>query len=167
MPSKRIQSFAPFVDKRSKILILGTIPGPEALRRQEYYGFTGNHFWKIIFALFQVKDPLTYEEKKKLLRDHGIALWDVFHSCERKSALDSAIRNAKANDVPKLLKQYPNIQKIFLNSRTAEKLFQKNFSNSIVISTHYLPSTSPAHAALSLAKKIQAWSVILESLKVS
>ncbi len=45
-----LRSFAPFVDCRSRILILGTMPGPVALKRQEYYGFPGNHFWKIIFV---------------------------------------------------------------------------------------------------------------------
>jgi len=32
-----LQSFAPIIDKKCKILILGTMPGPESLRRKEYY----------------------------------------------------------------------------------------------------------------------------------
>jgi len=164
MPSKRICSFQPIVDEKSKILILGTMPGPEALRKQEYYGFPGNHFWKIMYALFGVEKPLMYPAKKKLLTDNRIALWDVFQSCERKGALDSAIQNAKVNDIPALLKRYPNIKAIFLNSKTAEKMFQKQFSGAIKIPSKYLPSTSPAHAALSLSQKTKAWTVILKSL---
>ena len=161
---KTLQSFKPFIDRRSKILILGTMPGPMALKKQEYYGFSGNHFWKIIFQLFAVKTPLTYSGKKRLLKENGIALWDVFKSCERAGALDSAIQRAEPNDIPGLLKKYPNIQAIFLNSRTAEKVFLQRFAGSIKIPYDYLPSTSPAHASLSFSKKLAAWSAILKSI---
>ena len=49
-----LRSFKPFADSNSKIIILGTMPGPMALAKQEYYGFTGNHFWKILFRLFNI-----------------------------------------------------------------------------------------------------------------
>ncbi len=154
-------SFEPFIDKRSRILILGTMPGPMALKKQEYYGFTGNHFWKIMFCLFGVKKPLTYPEKKQLLKENGIALWDVFKSCERAGALDSAIQCAALNDIPRLLKKYPNIKTIFLNSRTAEKVFLRHFAEAVKIPFYYLPSTSPAHASVSFPKKLEKWSAIL------
>ena len=132
-----------------------------ALRKQEYYGFTGNHFWKIIFQLSGVKQPLTYPGKKKLLKEKGIALWDVFKSCEREGALDSAIQRAKHNDIPGFLKQYPNIKALFLNGRTAEKVFLKHFSGAVKIPFYYLPSTSPANASVSFSKKLESWSAIL------
>jgi len=157
---KVLKSFPPIVDKRSRILILGTMPGPMALKKQEYYGFSGNHFWKIIFQLFEVRKTLTYSEKKRLLKEKGIALWDVFQSCERIGALDSAIQCAEFNDIPWLLKKYPNIRAIYLNSRTAEKVFRQRFAPFVKVPFYYLPSTSPAYAALSFAKKLRAWSVI-------
>ncbi len=162
--SKSIKSFAPFADCESKILILGTIPGPTALAKQEYYGFAGNHFWKIIFRLFDIKKVLSYEEKKALLKKNKIALWDVFKSCEREGARDSKIQREEYNDIPGLLKKHPNIKTIFLNSRTAEQSFQKKFLKSVEIPAYYLPSTSPAHASLSFEKKLKAWSVILKHL---
>ena len=103
-----LRSFKPFVDSNSKILILGTMPGPMALEKQEYYGFTGNHFWKILFRLFDIFDPLSYSEKVALIKEKRIALWDVFKSCERTGALDSAIRCAEYNNIPGLLKKFPN-----------------------------------------------------------
>lgn len=164
MKKKRIQSFAPFADKNSKILILGTMPGPEALRKKEYYGFSGNHFWKILQKLFKKEGPLTYPEKIQLLKDNRIALWDVFGSCERKGAADSAIRCAKLNNIPALLKKYPNIRVIFLDSKTAWVAFQKYFSESVKLPVFYLPSPSPAHAAISLNEKIKRWSILLDFL---
>jgi hypoxanthine-DNA glycosylase len=159
-----LRSFKPFVDAHSKILILGTMPGPVALKKQEYYGFKSNHFWKIIFKLLSVEEIQDYSKKKKLLKENGIALWDVFKACERKGALDSRIRCAEYNDIPKLLKQHPKIKAVFLNSRTAENVFKERFAQSVPIPAYYLPSTSPAHASLSFNQKLRAWSKIIKFL---
>lgn len=161
---KILRSFEPFIQKSSKILILGTMPGPEALRRQEYYGFPGNHFWKILFQLFEITGPLTYLQKKKLLKEKGVALWDVFESCERVGALDSAIRCAKHTDIQGLLKKYPNIRAVFPDSKVAEKVYMKEHAPHIKRPYHTLPSPSPAYAAITLAEKVKRWSVILDYL---
>ncbi len=167
-----LKSFLPFIDRRSRVLILGTMPGPMALKKQEYYGFTVNHFWKIMIELFGgQKDgpgarPYTYAEKKRLLKKNRIALWDVFKSCEREGALDSAIQCAELNYVPGLLKKYPGIKAGFLNGRTAEKTFLGSFASSVRIPFYYLPSTSPAHAGLSFKEKLKIWSVILRPSEV-
>jgi hypoxanthine-DNA glycosylase len=160
---KTLQSFKPLVDRNSRILILGTIPGPTALRKQEYYGFSGNHFWKIIAHLFGIHQPLTYPEKKKLLQKNWIALWDVFESCVRPGAADSAIQCAELNNIPELLKKYTNIQTIVLNGRTAERIFLRHFAKAVKIPFHYLPSTSPAHAGMSFSEKLKAWSLLLSA----
>lgn len=161
----RLYGFRPVADRRSKILILGTMPGPTALKKQEYYGFSGNHFWKIMFQLFGVRQALSYPEKIKLLRENRIALWDVFRSCRRSGAADQNIEGAKVNAIPALLKKYPNIKTIFLNGRTAEKTFLAHFSNALKLPSDYLPSTSPAHAGMPFTKKLKSWSAILNRLK--
>lgn len=161
MPSTILRCFSPFIDKKAKVLILGTMPGPTALAKQEYYGFAGNHFWKIMFRYFKVEPTTDYDEKRKLLKDNRIALWDVFGACERESALDNDIQNAEINPIPELLKKYPEIKTILLNSRTAEKTFRKHFPH-IKIPAHYLPSTSPAHAGLSFDKKYELWAGALD-----
>ncbi|WPV65956.1 DNA-deoxyinosine glycosylase [Chitinophaga sp. LS1] len=85
------KAFSPIVDENSKILILGTMPGERSLQQQQYYGHKGNQFWKLIFTL--VDKPLSdnYEDKKRLLLNKGIALWDVLEYCERTSSADSAM----------------------------------------------------------------------------
>jgi hypoxanthine-DNA glycosylase len=164
MKKKILRSFDPFVDERSRILILGTMPGPMALLKQEYYGFSGNHFWKIIFKLFNASQPLFYPEKIALLKEKRIALWDVFKACKREGAADSAIQCAELNDILALLKKYPNIQAVFTDSKTAEKVFRKNFLPAINIPYANLPSPSPANASIPLPEKIKSWSVILNYL---
>ena len=161
---KKIRSFRSFADERSRILILGSIPGPEALRKREYYGFKGNHFWCILPEILKVPPPMNYTEKLRLLKENRIALWDVVGSCAREGASDSSIRLEKPNNIIRLIKKYPEIRTIFLNGKTAEKLFKKYFGDRIQIPAYYLPSTSPAHASIPYAKKREKWRVITRYL---
>lgn len=148
------------------MLILGTMPGPEALRRRQYYGFHGNHFWPVIQALFGAGDrPLSYPEKLRLLKANRIALWDVIASCRRVGASDSAIRRVIPNRIPELLKKYPNIRVIFVNGKTAERLFRLHFGNQVGLPVRELPSTSPAHAAMSFQEKLKRWRVVREAVR--
>ena len=136
------------------------MPGPVALRRRQYYGFPGNHFWPIIEKLFAAGKPLFYFQRIRLLKASRIALWDVIGSCEREGAADSAIQCVIPNKIPQLLKKYPNIRKVFVNGKTAQRLFQQHFGDSIRLPVAYLPSTSPAHAAMSFQKKLGEWAAI-------
>ena len=165
MSSRRLSSFKPVVDRRSRVLILGTMPGPEALRRREYYGYPLNHFWKILPQIFD-KGPLDgYREKIRFLRKKRIALWDVIGSCKREGAADQKIQEVKTNDISDLLRRYPNIRKVFLNGRLAQKLYQKYFGKSLRVPACYLPSTSPANAGLGFEKKTERWRVVAVSLR--
>lgn len=162
--SSRLRCFTPFVHTTSRVLILGSMPGPEALRKQQYYGFEGNHFWTIIPALFGLEKPVRYEDRLALLRRHRIALWDVLGACERIGALDSAIKNPKVNPIPDLLKRFPKIKAVFINGRFAHTLFLKHHGRTIARPVAYLPSSSPANAAMPLPEKIKKWRVILAYL---
>jgi hypoxanthine-DNA glycosylase len=156
-----LRCFKPIVDKRSRVLILGSMPGPEALRKQQYYGFNGNHFWQIIPKIVGADRPEKYEEKIKLVRENRIALWDVLASCVRPGALDSAIKNPTVNDVPSLLKKYPGIRAVFINGRFAHSLFLKHHSEILERPVFYMPSTSPANAAMPVSEKTKKWRAIL------
>lgn len=158
------QSFNPIIDKKSRVLILGSMPGPEALRKQQYYGFNGNHFWTILPAILGEQKPSEYRDKINLVRRHGIALWDVLKSCVRPGALDSAIRNMVCNPIPDLLKKYPNVRAVFINGRLAHKVFLDHFEGKVDRGVFRLPSTSPANAAMSMAEKMRQWSSLLKYL---
>ena len=121
------RSFKPLVSRASRVLILGSMPGPEALRKQQYYGFAGNHFWKVLPVLFKEALPTTYEEKIKLVKRHGLALWDVIGtSAFGRAALDEdSIRNLLPNDIPGLLKRY----RIFARFSSTGNSRTKRFSN--------------------------------------
>jgi hypoxanthine-DNA glycosylase len=141
------------------------MPGPEALRRRQYYGFPGNHFWPIIQTLFGAGDrPLSYPEKIRLLKTNRIALWDVIASCRRVGASDSAITHVTPNRIPELPQNHPDIRVVFVNGKTAERLFRMHFREKVKLPVQALPSTSPAHAAMSFKTKFRHWRTIQKAV---
>ncbi len=151
--------FLPLYNKDSKILILGSFPSVKSREQKFFYGHPQNRFWKVISSVFECNEPKNIEEKKHLLLENGIALWDVIASCEIIGSADSTIKNVKVNDISKILKE-TNINKIFVNGKTAEKYFKRYTKNQINIDASYLPSTSPANAAWTLERLVDEWKVI-------
>lgn len=119
------EGLKPVIDGNSRILILGSLPGDESLRRQEYYGNPRNMFWEVMSGVLGEKAPLQYSEKIEYLKRHGIALWDVLHAAEREGSLDANIRNEEFNDIAGLLAANPSIEVIATNGGKAEKSFRK------------------------------------------
>ncbi len=156
----RLKSFPPIADRRSRVLILGSMPGPEALRRRQYYGFPGNQFWRLAADLLKSPKPESYSAKVRMLRRGGIALWDTISSCTRPDALDSRIRGARPNDIPDLLKRFPGIRAVFVNGRTAEAMLGRHHAGRLGVPVAYLPSSSPANAGISYSGKLRQWSRI-------
>lgn len=159
------QAFPPLVNQNSKILILGTMPGEKSLELQEYYGNKGNSFWKLLFTLFNRPLPKKYIEKKQLLEENNIALWDVLAYCERTGSLDSNIKNEKANDFESFYKQYPNIKHVFFSSKNASNFYDKYVGRKKDLQYSILPSPSGANASKSFLQKLEEWEAILEALK--
>ena len=124
-----------------------------------FYGHPRNRFWKVLAAVLECPVPTTVEEKRRLLLDNGIALWDVIASCEITGSADSSIRNVVPNDLRPILEQ-ADIKTIFANGKTAEKYFRMYQEPALGRPAVCLPSTSPANASWSLERLTQAWRVI-------
>lgn len=143
------------------------MPGEESLRKGEYYGFKHNHFWQIIFNIFEETLVQDYQEKKKFILQKNLALWDVIKSCEREGSLDSNIKNPLVNDFNTLFKEYPSIQRVFFNGKMAEQLFRRfvlKHLGDFNIELISLPSTSPANT-IGIDKKLLEWGQIIDSKK--
>lgn len=151
-----IRSFPPSADPRARILILGSMPGAESLRKQEYYAFPRNAFWRITGGIFSFDPALPYEDRLARLREHGVALWDVLQCCEREGSLDSRILRPVPNDLRALLSQCPGIRRIFCNGGASAGFFRKFFPELLPLMTR-LPSTSPAAAMYSFEEKSERW----------
>ncbi len=153
--------FDPVVDNNSRILVLGTFPGNESLRKHEYYANPRNLFWPMMFFQTNSKPVLAYDEKILTIQKHGIAIWDVCKACLRDGSLDSKISEETPNNISAFLAKYPGIKAIAFNGQKAAELFQKHFGILEGITLFNLPSTSPANTGISLAEKQKEWRKIL------
>ena len=159
---KRIRSFDPVASKNARVLILGSMPGERSLVAAEYYAHPRNAFWKIMQEVAGVDSAASYEQRLRSLRARGIALWDVLHSCYRKGSLDAAIKNGsvKVNNLDALFRRHPRIRVVLFNGGTAERYYKRHVLPAIKdgkIKHIRMPSTSPAHAAVSLKQKTMVW----------
>lgn len=156
--SNRKEALLPIVDINSKILILGSMPGEESLRKQQYYANKRNAFWKIIFSLYERDFEEDYDSRIGLLKEKGIALWDVIESCNREGSLDSDIKDEKVNDFNSFFSQYPEIKTVAFNGTKAYETFRKKvgFEGFDDIKFIKLTSTSPANT-ISFQKKLENW----------
>jgi hypoxanthine-DNA glycosylase len=162
----KIQSFPSSADRNSQILILGSMPGEESLRQQQYYAHPRNLFWDIMGELFGAGRELPYEERLAVLRKNGVALWDVAHTCRRKGSLDSMMTEVEANDFAALFADAPQIHTIFFNGQTAATLFRKLVLPELKreLELIILPSTSPANASIPPANKKAVWRKVQAAL---
>lgn len=152
----------PVYDKNSKILILGSFPSVKSREAQFFYGHPQNRFWKVISSIINTKLPGTIEDKRKMLINNNIAVWDVIASCDIEGSSDSSIKNVVVNDLSEILKE-TNIETIFLNGGTAYNLFKK-YNKDLNMNIIKLPSTSPANARYSLEMLINDWNIIKDKL---
>ncbi len=163
----KVYSFPPIVCQTSKVLILGAMPGQASLKANQYYAHQRNAFWQIMGKLFGAGPSRPYEERVALIQSAGVALWDSLRACVRPGSLDTSITEEVANDFAAFFASYPKISHVFFNGRKAETVFRRYALPMLTDDRHVyarLPSTSPAHAAMALEVKAQAWSVVLKAL---
>jgi hypoxanthine-DNA glycosylase len=150
---------------RSRVLVLGTLPGEESLRRQQYYAHPRNLFWPIVCALFDAQPPPAYLDKVAFVAERGIALWDVCASAMRLASADAAIRGEIPNAIDALLAAHPRIRAIAFNGSGARRLYHRHFTALPGLLYLALPSTSPAYASLGFAEKLACWRALRDALE--
>lgn len=165
----RVQSFPPIARPDARILILGSMPGTASLAAGQYYAHERNAFWPVMAALLGFDAAAPYPERVGALQAAQVAVWDVLQACTRPGSLDSRIEKDSLimNDFAGFLDSHPLVAAIFFNGSTAENCFRRQVLPQLGgRGLHYarLPSTSPAHASLSLAQKCEAWRAILPAL---
>lgn len=115
-----IFGLAPIVDTKTKILILGTFPAKQSIDANFYYQNQIKRFWGQALDYFGIFENISNKERKKLLFEKRIGLWDIFHCVIREgSNQDKAIEKAKYNDIVKLLDDYINIKYLIFNGKNA------------------------------------------------
>ncbi len=154
-----VHPIPPLFDENSKTLILGSFPSVKSREAAFFYGHPQNRFWSVLATIYGVEKPKSVEEKKKLVLENNLALWDVIASCEIVGSSDSSISDVTANDLSIIINN-SKVERIFVNGKTAEKYYNKYTYPKTGIKAVCLPSTSPANAAWSLEKLSEAWKII-------
>ena len=160
------KSLNPIINEHSQILILGSMPGEISLALKQYYANPNNHFWRIIFEIFNHEFENSYEKRVDFILSHKLALWDVLDTCVREGSLDSKIKQGKRNNFEALLLDYPNIKCIVLNGTKANSQFSNKIRQKLNPEIKYIrmPSTSPTPGknVLRYAEKLKKWAEILD-----
>lgn len=155
------EGFGPIAGRNPRVLILGTFPSEASLRQNQYYAHPRNLFWDMIAAICGTGEREEYEKRCDRARSQGIAIWDVLETCDREGSSDGRIRQGRyiPNDIGSFLSEHP-VNAIFFNGTKAALLFKQHVDLSILPFQPRLvtlPSTSPAHAALSKQQKLERW----------
>ena len=156
-----IHPIPPLYREDAKILILGSFPSVKSRESAFFYGHPQNRFWKVLAAVFDDEVPVDIPQKRDFLLRHKVAVWDVIHSCTIRGSSDASIKDVIPNDLTQIL-DHAQIRRIYVNGKTAEKMYRKYIESVIGRPAICLPSTSPANAAWNLERLTEAWKVIRE-----
>lgn len=154
-------SFEPVFGPASRALILGSWPSPESWRQGFYYGHPRNRFWPLLARLCGAETPQTVEQKRALILQNGLALWDVLESCTVTGASDASIKDPVPVDLAALLEKAP-VEAVFCNGAAAFRLYEKMLRPVSGIAAVRLPSTSPANAACRPETLREVWGEALK-----
>lgn len=151
-----LQGLAPVIARHSRLVVLGSFPGVASLRAQQYYGHPRNHFWPLVGAIWGLDlTILPYDARLALVLERGLGLWDVYASCRREGSLDSAIEDARLNDLASLRQRAPGLQLVAHNGGESARAMRHTLALGLPVLK--LPSSSPANASWSFERKLAAW----------
>jgi TDG/mug DNA glycosylase family protein len=154
------RSFPPVADGRTRLLVLGSLPGEQSLARAQYYAHPRNHFWRLIGAVIGLElADLPYAARLEALLAAGVGLWDTVGSATRRGSLDGAIRGVEANPLADLVTRLPELRAVAFNGGTSAAIGTKQLAGSDGLALIPLPSSSPAYT-LPFAAKLERWMVL-------
>lgn len=155
--------FPPLYDEASRILILGSFPSVKSREQQFFYGHKQNRFWKVMASILSCPVPETIGEKRAMLLENHVAVWDVIGSCNITGSSDASIQDVVPNDLSPIFEQ-AQIRAVYANGSKSYEMYQKYIYPQNGRKIVKLPSTSPANAAFSLDRLVEEWLVIKEGL---
>jgi len=150
-------SFPHVTDGRTRVLILGSLPGEVSLARAQYYAHPQNQFWRLMEAVTGAGlVDLAYPARLRVLLEAGVGLWDVVRTAKRTGSLDVDIREHTPNALGSLAVTLPNLRAIAFNGGKASALGRKQLGGDTACALLSLPSSSPAYT-LPFANKAEDW----------
>ncbi len=152
------RSFAPVVDRHTRLLVIGSLPGDRSLRDGQYYAHPRNQFWRLLEPVVGAAlADAAYPTRLARLQAAGVGLWDVIGAARREGSLDADIRDGRHNDLRTLVDSLPALRAVAFNGATAATLGRRQLGGIVGLALVALPSSSPAYTA-ALAIKQAHWS---------
>lgn len=151
------RSFPAVVDARTRLLLLGSLPGEESLARRQYYANPRNHFWRLMEAVLGTALlTLPYEARLEALLAGNVGLWDTVGAATRRGSLDGKIKGESANDLHSLVAALPNLRAVAFNGGKAAAVGMPQLAKKDRLALVLLPSSSPAYT-LPFEEKLALW----------
>jgi hypoxanthine-DNA glycosylase len=149
--------FPPVANARTRLLVLGSLPGVASLAAGRYYAHPRNQFWRLTGEVIG-RDlvPLSYDARLGALLDAGVGLWDTVAAAERRGSLDADIRLRAASDLPRLIGTLPQLRAIAFNGGTSARIGRAQLAGIVGMELIDLPSSSPAYT-IPFERKLETW----------
>ena len=160
-PDDTLTGLAPVICAQTRLIVLGSFPGVKSLELQQYYGHPRNAFWRILSEIWGVNlVALGYPQRITEVKRRGLGIWDVYAACRREGSLDTAIEDARPNDLAGLRQRAPRLEAVAHNGGESAKSMRH--TQMLGLPVYRLPSTSPANASWSFDRKLLAWREVFD-----
>ncbi len=157
-PARRV-GLPPLTCADTRLLLLGSFPSVASLNAGQYYAHPRNQFWPLLGALFELDlAAMPYAARVDAVLRRGVGIWDVYAACRREGSLDTSITAGEANDLAGLVATLPRLQGIAHNGGASARFLRQ--TRGLAAQVWQLPSSSPANASWSFARKLAAWRVV-------
>ena len=149
--------FPAVISPKTRLLILGSLPGAMSLAAGRYYANPRNQFWRLAGAVIG-RDlvPLAYEDRLEALLEAGIGLWDTVAAATREGSLDQAIRLHRASDLTGLAATLPELRAVGFNGGKSASIGRPQLEARPDLALIDLPSSSPAFT-IAYEAKLDRW----------
>jgi hypoxanthine-DNA glycosylase len=149
------KGFSAVVDGNTETLILGSLPGDVSLRKHQYYGHSGNDFWRLLgSAIGENLQDMDYSSRLETLKHRRIGLWDVFKAGYREGSEDSKLKDEEVNQFSILKEISPKLRLVYFNGKKSGKY--EPILRKMGYETRILPSSSGANRRF-LEKRESEW----------
>lgn len=150
--------FPPVADERTRVLVLGSLPGEASLERRQYYANPTNQFWRLMGGVVETDlAVLDYEARLAALLRARVGLWDVIGSARRTGSLDAQIRNHAANPLGTIASRFPSLRALAFNGGKSYQIGRRLLGEAAGVKLVPLPSSSAAYCSISVDAKQAKW----------
>jgi hypoxanthine-DNA glycosylase len=161
----KLRGLPPVLARHTRLLVLGSFPSVASLAARQYYAHPRNQFWPLLSALCgHDLCALPYARRLAFVRRWGLGIWDVYRRCSRAGSLDSAIEEPELNDLGALRRRAPRLCAIAHNGGESARAMR--LTEKLGVPVYRLPSTSPANASWSFARKLAAWRAVFREARL-